>query len=62
MTAAAGTNEPARGCRRRDAKNVLQAVVRFDPDTFEQIRQRAIAEKTSFAEQVRRLVEWGLEA
>ncbi|KKN17941.1 hypothetical protein LCGC14_0960870 [marine sediment metagenome] len=36
--------------------------VRFDPETFEEIRRRAIKEGTSFAEQVRILVEWGLEA
>ncbi len=34
----------------------------FDSPTFEEIRQRAVKEKTSFAEQVRLLVEWGLEA
>lgn len=39
-----------------------QIVVRFDDETFEQIRQRAIANNTFFSEQVRLLVEWGLEA
>ena len=36
--------------------------VRFDSETFDEIRKRAIKEGTSFAEQVRILVEWGLEA
>lgn len=39
-----------------------RCVVGFDPETFQVIRDRAIREKTSFAEQVRLLVEWGLEA
>lgn len=39
----------------------LQAVVRFDPDTFAQVRQRAIDEGTSFGEQIRILVDLGLE-
>lgn len=33
----------------------------FDEETFEQIRARAEKERTSFGEQVRLLVEWGLE-
>lgn len=40
----------------------LQITVRFDPETFQAIRARAWHEKTSVAEQVRRLVEWGLES
>lgn len=36
-------------------------IVGFDDETFEQIRARAKAEQTSFGEQVRLLVEWGLE-
>lgn len=39
-----------------------QIVVAFDGDVFDQVRKRAVKEKTSFAEQVRLLVEWGLEA
>ena len=39
----------------------LQIVVAFDPDTFAEIRERAIRGQTSFAEQVRMLVDWGLE-
>lgn len=37
-------------------------VVEFDVDTFAQVRERALANDTSFAEQVRTLVEWGLES
>lgn len=40
----------------------VQAVVSFDAEDFETIRPRAIKHGTSFAEQVRILVEWGLEA
>lgn len=50
---------PARGVRRSDG--TIQAVVKLDPDTFEAVRQRAVREETSFAEQVRILLEWGLE-
>lgn len=32
----------------------------FDEETFQQVRARAERERTSFAEQVRQLVEWGL--
>ena len=39
---------------------MVGAVVYLDPETFKEVRQRAIAEKTSFGEQVRTLVEWGL--
>lgn len=38
----------------------VQIVVAFDPETFGEIRERAISCNTSFAEQVRLLVEWGL--
>ena len=51
---------PARGVRspgRRD----LQAVCAFDPETFEEIRNLATRAGISFREQVRLLVEWGLE-
>jgi len=36
-------------------------VIAFDDETFDVIRLRAVIRKTSFAEQVRQLVEWGLE-
>lgn len=51
---------PAQGVSspgRRD----LQAVCAFDPETFEEIRNLAIRSGISFREQVRLLVEWGLE-
>lgn len=44
------------------ARTQQRCVIGFDPETFNVIRDRAIREKTSFAEQVRILVEWGLEA
>lgn len=40
----------------------IRAVVGFEPDTFETIRKRATKSRVSFAEEVRTLVEWGLEA
>lgn len=40
----------------------LQVSSRFDAETFQALRARAFREKTSVAEQVRKLVEWGLEA
>lgn len=36
-------------------------VVAFPPDTFDTINKLAVRSSTSFAEQVRMLVEWGLE-
>ncbi len=45
----------------RTAGGNLAVSVRFDPETFEQIRARAERERTSFGEQVRVLVEVGLE-
>lgn len=35
--------------------------IRFDMETFEEIRQRAIKKKTSFGAEIRMLVELGLE-
>lgn len=43
-------------------RNLRRIVIGFDDETFAQIRQRATREKSSFAEQVRLLTEWGLEA
>lgn len=40
---------------------MVRVVVSFDEETFDQIRSRAIAQQSSFAEQVRLLVEFGLE-
>lgn len=39
-----------------------RAVVIFDDETFGRIRKLAVDNDVSFAEQVRVLVEWGLEA
>jgi hypothetical protein len=46
----------------RHGPNDMRIVVSFDDETFAVIRKRAIQRGTSFAEQVRQLVEWGLEA
>lgn len=52
---------PAIGIKKARAPNGMRKVVcLFDDQTFEEVRARALAEKTSFAEQVRCLVEWGL--
>jgi hypothetical protein len=34
----------------------------MDEETFDEIRRRAIRENTSVAQQIRLLIEWGLEA
>jgi hypothetical protein len=34
----------------------------FDDDTFSDVRALALADGVSFAEKIRQLVEWGLEA
>jgi len=47
--------------RGNDRGFLRRIVIGFDDETFDAIRHRAIAQKTSFAEQVRQLVEWGLE-
>lgn len=57
----------AKGCIRRgdahgDHKCIRRIVVSFDDETFEEIRQRAVKAGTSFAEQVRLLVEFGMES
>lgn len=46
----------------RHGPNDMRIVVSFDDETFETIRNRAIQRGTSFAEQVRQLCEWGMEA
>lgn len=51
---------PAVGVAKSDGTK--GCVVHFPNETFDQIRERAIREKTSFGEQVRTLVEWGLES
>lgn len=52
----------ARGSKDPRFPEHTQIVVRLDDETFAQIRERAVREGTSFGEQVRTLVEWGLEA
>lgn len=52
------TGAPAKGTRRSQYRRVI--AVGFDEETFATIRARAAKERTSFAEQVRLLVEWGL--
>jgi hypothetical protein len=49
------------GSVRRGHKCIRRIVVSFDDETFEEIRQLAVAADISFAEQVRLLVEVGLE-
>ena len=50
----------ARGVRK--ANGMVAIVVHFPEDTFQEIRERALAEGTSWSEQARTLVEWGLES
>lgn len=52
---------PGRGVQ-RGADTMKRIVVSFDTDTFDELHRRARRDGTSFAEQVRQLVEWGLEA
>jgi hypothetical protein len=49
---------PGKGVRRGA---FVQHVVRFDSDTFDEIRSMAERDKTSLSEAVRTLCEWGLE-
>lgn len=51
--------KPAVGCVRG---GYVKLVCAIDPETFAQIRARAVEKKTSVAEIVRTLIEWGLEA
>lgn len=53
--------KPGNGSRLRSS-SVKRIPCQFDDQTFSQIRDRAEKEQTSFAEQVRQLVEFGLEA
>ena len=50
---------PPKGERRRTGSRIT---IEFDDITFDEIKKRAIREKSSFAEQVRTLVEWGLNS
>lgn len=40
----------------------IKIVCAFDDEMFAEVRSRAVSAGTSVAEQVRLLVEWGLEA
>ena len=51
---------PANGVRR--GKDVRQFVIKIDNETAEQVISRAREHGTSTAEQIRLLIEWGLEA
>ena len=42
-------------------KGFRRIITAFDEDTFEEIRALAVRHNSSFAEQARILVEWGLE-
>lgn len=53
---------PANGCAVPGRDGWKQLVVRMDEETFDEIRRRAIRENTSVAQQIRLLIEWGLEA
>lgn len=57
----------AKGSTRRGASGktyecMRRCMVAFDDETFEEIRQLAIKSKTTFAKQVRLLVEFGIES
>lgn len=55
---------PAVGSRRkspgRELREQKRIVIAFDDATFDQIRSLALQKKTSFSQQVRELVEFGL--
>ncbi len=52
--------EPARGTPSRPG--YLRLIVDLEEQTFAELRRRAVAEKTSVAEQIRTVIEWGLES
>lgn len=54
---------PAKGALRIFGTSEWRQInICFDQEQFDEIKERAVKEKTSFADQVRLLVEWGLEA
>lgn len=53
--------EPGRGSKDKRQPGVTQLVIRLDDETFAQVRDRAVRAGTSVAEQMRLLIEWGLE-
>ena len=55
-----GKGSISRGDGRQDHGDLRRIVVAFDNETFGEIRNLAVKHQTSFAAQVRLLVEWGL--
>lgn len=53
---------PGRGAKDPRYPDHTQIIVRIDDETFQEIYDRACREGTSTSEQVRLLIEWGLEA
>ena len=53
---------PASGSRKHHQNGKVGLVCYFEADTFDVLRARAVRENTSVAEQIRTLVEWGLES
>lgn len=53
---------PAQGYRRYAHHAMRALTVRLDDDTFDELIRRANKEHTSVGEQVRKMVEWGLES
>lgn len=49
----------ARGCRR--GQEIVEVGIKMDVETFTELRERALRERTSLAQQVRIMVEIGLE-
>ena len=60
MSPAGGTTRNGQDVKWLQGKRRIN--VTLDNDMFDEIRARAVKEKTTFAEQVRLLCEWGLEA
>ena len=60
MSPAGGTTRNGKDVKWLQGKRRIN--VTLDNDMFDEIRVRAVKEKTTFAEQVRLLCEWGLEA
>jgi len=52
--------QPAQGYDHRSPA-VKRVATSYDSETFEEVRKLALQQKTSFAEQIRQLVEYGLE-
>ena len=47
---------------RNSKSGALSITIPFDPDTFAEIKGLAKRDDVSFSEQVRTLVQWGIEA